>query len=272
MKKKLSAILIILALVLTFSITVFAEGKYVVDDADLLTENQESYLSSKLENISVRQNVDVVAVTAADIGEYDTATYADLFAQSEEYGPDVVLLLLDMQHRMIYISTKGSCISAFTDAGLEYIFDNITDYASAGDYASVIEKYADYTDEFIAQNNTGKPYDYDYLPGQETEEGGALAGFDWGKAALIAIVAGVLIALLITLIMKGSHKSVSMKYEAADYIVPGSMNLTKSLDQFLYVHIDRTPIPKNNDNGRPRGGSSVHMTNGVMHGGGGRGF
>ncbi|MBQ9815264.1 MAG: TPM domain-containing protein [Lachnospiraceae bacterium] len=276
MKKRLTALFIFMALFLAISITAFAESKYVVDDADLLTDNQESFLSSKLEGISNRQGIDVVAVTTEDTELLDTATYADVCAQRDEYGPDVVLLLIDMQSRKLYISTKGKCIAAFTDAGLNFILDEIMDYASASDYTSVIETFADDADEFMAQYNTGRPYDTDFLPGQDTKQANALDGFDWGKAALIAIVIGLLIALIITLVMRSTHKSVSYKTEAHDYMVPGSMVLTNSSDQFLYVHIDRTPIPKSNDSnnrgGFGGGGSSTHFTNGVQHGGMGRGF
>lgn len=273
MKKKISLIIAAIILSLAFAFPALAEGIYVVDDAGLLSENQESFLTSKFEAISSRQGCDVVFMTTDDTGEYDVATYADLFTQREEYGEDVVLLMLDMQHRKMYISTKGACIGMFTDAGLEYIFDNIQDYATARDYSGMAEKFAGLADEFIAQAKTGKPYDTGYMPGDvqpgpEPSEGGKLADFEWVKAIIIAIVIGLIIALIITLVKRSAHKSVARKYEAADYVVPGSMVLTRCDDQFLYVHVDRTPIPKNNNNG----GSSTHTTNGHMHGGGGRSF
>jgi uncharacterized membrane-anchored protein YhcB (DUF1043 family) len=63
---------------------------------------------------------------------------------------------------------------------------------------------------------------------------------------LIALVIGVLIALLIVSLMKGQLKSVHMEKEAAEYIRKNSFHLTKSQDHFLYKRLDKTPRQKEN--------------------------
>ena len=51
-------------------------------------------------------------------------------------------------------------------------------------------------------------------------------------------------------------KSVRQKNDAADYVRPGSMQLTHSRDLFLYSHVSRTAKPKNTSSGGGGGGGS----------------
>ena len=65
-----------------------------------------------------------------------------------------------------------------------------------------------------------------------------------GKAILIALGVGLLVALIVTLIMKGQLKSVRFQRAASSYIRSGSFHLTQSYDLFLYRNVTRTPKPK----------------------------
>lgn len=79
--KKLTSILFVLSLIAFSHIPVSAAGNLprLVDRADLLSDNEESALLEKLDEISERQKVDVV-VAAADSLEGKTAIqYADDF-------------------------------------------------------------------------------------------------------------------------------------------------------------------------------------------------
>ena len=86
------------------------------------------------------------------------------------------------------------------------------------------------------------------------------APFEWGKAILISLVIGFVIAIIVVLVMKGKLKSVRMKDNATDYTVPGSMNITDGHELYLYSTVVATPKPRN-DSSSGSGGSS--------HGGGG---
>lgn len=63
-----------------------------------------------------------------------------------------------------YISTCGYGITAFTDAGIEYIGEQIVPYLSDKDFAGAFEAYITLCDEFITQARTGKPYDIGSFP------------------------------------------------------------------------------------------------------------
>ena len=77
---------------------------------------------------------------------------------------------------------------------------------------------------------------------------------------------GLIVALIATAIMRSKLKSVRHKYQAVDYVRPGSMNVTVAREIFLYHHVSRTPRPKDSDSG------THFSSSGRSHGGGGGKF
>ena len=65
----------------------------LVDEADLLTDSEEAALSAKLDEISLRQALDVVIVTVDSTDDRSATEYADDYFDYSEYGEDGVLLL-----------------------------------------------------------------------------------------------------------------------------------------------------------------------------------
>ena len=97
------------------------EKTRVVDMADLLSDSEESSLLFKLDEISERQQFDVVVVTVGSLDGKTPTAYADDFYDYNGYGfgaeYDGVLLLVSMEERDWRISTCGYGITALTDAG-----------------------------------------------------------------------------------------------------------------------------------------------------------
>lgn len=267
MKKKIFTLIFTFLLCITAAIPAFAAGYMprLVDNADLLTDSEESTLLSKLDEISERQQMDIVVVTVYSLDGKSPQDYADDFYDYNGYGfgaeKDGVLLLVSMEDRDWYITTTGFGITAITDAGLEYISDKFLSYLSDGDYADAFETYAQLCDEFITQAKTGNPYDVGNMP-QEP--------FNFAFNIFVAFVIGLVAAIVITNIMKGKLKTVHFMSSAGNYVKAGSMNVTDSRDMFLYTHIDRREKPKESSSG---GGSSTHTSSsGTTHGGGGGKF
>jgi len=265
MKKRILSFIFVFVLCLCFAMPAFAAGNagYVVDGADLLTESEEMELSAKLEEISQRQKMDIVVVTTDGLDGKSPMEYADDYFDYNGYGHgenrDGVLLLVSMEDRDWWISTRGYGITAFTDAGIDYISEKFLPDLSDGDYAEAFNIYADWCDKFINEARTNKPYDKDNLPH-------APLSLVWVP---ISIALGFAIALISVGIMKGSLKTVHRQSEADSYIKSGSMNITESRDLFLYSRLDRTPRPKDNDSS----GSTTHTSSsGATHGGGGGKF
>ena len=58
-----------------------------------------------------------------------------------------------------YISTHGYGITVFTDAGIQYIGEQIKENLSGGDFSGAFDKFVGLCDDFITKARTGDPYD-----------------------------------------------------------------------------------------------------------------
>lgn len=237
----------------------------LVDDADLLDTSEEEELEAELDEISERQEFDVVVVTVNSLEGKTPQDYADDFYDYNGYGygsdHDGVLLLVSMEDRDWYISTTGYGITAITDAGRDYIADQFVSSLSDGYYLEAFETYAYLCDEFVTQADTGEPYDSGNMPKGE---------FAWVIYLGIAIPVGLLLALIIVECMRKQLKSVRVQNSAANYAKKGSMVIDGKYSHFLYA---QTTCRKKPEPSTSSSGSSTHVSSsGTTHGGGGGKF
>ncbi|MBO5130378.1 MAG: TPM domain-containing protein [Oscillospiraceae bacterium] len=256
MIKKCTSILMLLLLCLTMALPVFAAktGSRLVDNADYLTDAEEAVLRNQLDEISARQEMDVVVVTIPALYGEDITAFADDYYDENSYREDGILLLISDFDRQWAISTAGAAIPAFTDAGQEYLVSQFIDSLSDGQYSAAFETYAELCDEFLSQAKSGTPYDRGALPKEP---------FHAISSLLISFGIGLLAALITTGVMKGKLKTVHAQAAAAQYVQPGSLNITEARDMFLFrqVHRQKRETQKS-------GGSSTHMSSsGRSHGG-----
>lgn len=237
----------------------------LVDMADLLSDSEESDLLNMLNEISERQQLDIVIVTTDSLEGYTAEQYADDFYDYNGYGfgnsADGILFLISMEERDWSISTTGYGITAFTDAGQAYIIEVILSDLSDGYYASAFTRFANLCDDYITQARTGNPYDIDNMPKEP---------FEFGVSLAVSFIAAFVIALIATGIMRSRLKSVRSQSKADDYIRSGSMQLTRKNDLFLYRHVSRREKPKESSSGSSgsSGGSTTHRSSsGTTHGG-----
>lgn len=279
MKKRIGAFIFTLLLSITMAASLaFADTSdkkipdtrqkpRLVDDAKLLDDAQRASITSKLDEISERQKMDVAIVTVNSLEGKSVQDYADDFYDYNGYGfgkdKDGMLLLIDMDTRKWHITTTGGAIKAITDAGIDYISEKFLPYLSEGNYESAFEAYANTSDKLINQAKEGKPYD---VGDELDEEQKPLTS----KAIWIALGLGFLIAKLICGRYKAQLKTVRENESAGDYVKHGSMNITEQKDTFVYRNVERVAKPKDDDVG---GGSSTHESDsGTTHGGDGGSF
>lgn len=267
-KKRIGIILFALCLCLSASFPVSAAGDLprLVDDADLLGDNAENEIRELLDEISERQQVDVVIVTVDSLGGKTPEAFADDFYDYNGYGfganADGILLMISMEERDWHITTTGFGITAFTDAGIDYISDAFLSDLSDGYYVDAFTTYANLCDKFITQAKTGEPYDIYNMP---------RVPFHPGEALFLSIVIGFILAVIAVIVMAFRLRSVGKSSSADDYVKKGSMKITHSSDYFLYKHTDTRLRPKESSSGG--GGSSTHTSSsGTTHGGGGGKF
>ena len=238
----------------------------VVDDANLLSVEEKTTLENTLDNLREKHAFDIVVVTANTLQGKSPMAYADDFFDYQGYGVgtnrDGILLLVSMEDRDWWISTSGYGITAFTDAGMDYMKDEFLPYLSDGDYSGAFQSFAELCDEFLTEAREGKPFDRGHMPYRP------LGIMSIG----ISFLAGLVIAFIIAGTMRGKLKTVHNKTAATDYLKSGSFRLHDSRDIFLYSNIRRVARPKQNSSGGG-GGSRTHTSSsGRSHGGSGGKF
>lgn len=248
----------------------FADLYYRMNDsAEVLTEDEDNELEASLEELSVRQSFDVVIATIESLEsvDYDSMeAYADdLYDYCQfGYGPDMdgVLLLVSVGDRKWHISTCGYGITAFTDAGIQYLGEQMKPFMADGDYAAAFRTFVQWSDTYIDAARAGRPYDVKTLPRDPLSP----------MYLVLAVGIGLVLAWVIVGVMKSQLRSVAFQENAASYVREGSMKLTNQRDLFLYRDVHRTERPKESSSS-DSGGSSTHTSSsGTTHGGGGGSF
>lgn len=294
MKKRLISVILCVILSAALCVSAFAaefdlfaaHPARVVDDADLLTEYEEEQLTAKLDEISERQQFDVVVVTADYLGGKSPMEYADDYFDYNGYGfqtagditsGDGALLLLSMEDRDWWISTKGQGIEAFSDNDIQYIGDVMLGDLSNGNYYGAFCTYADLCDKAVESAKNGYSggfsgydgYSYDdYGYGTKTSSNDAASLL---KRAALSLIIGFVIALIVTGKMKNKLTSVHFQSDAAEYTKKGSMKITNASEMFLYSTVSKVKKPE--PESRSGGSHSSHTSSsGSSHGGGGGKF
>lgn len=241
----------------------------LVDDAQLLTDSEKQELETKLDDISERQECDVVVVTVNSLDGKSAQDYADDFFDYNGYGygndDSGVLFLIGMDDRKWAITTYGYGITAFTDYGLEYMEDEFLPYLKDGEYREAFAKYASLCDDLLTQARDGHPYDVD----SSDEKPGVFTAVFWG---VIDLLIGFVVAFIIALVKKSKLKSVKSQVAANAYKKPGSMNITRNEDRYINSIVTHRVIHRDDDD-NGTGGSTTHVSSsGRSHGGSSGGF
>ena len=248
----------------------FADLYYRVNDsAEVLTEDEDGELEASLEELSVRQSFDVIIATIDSLeseGYTSMEEYADDLYDYCQFGygenRDGVLLVVSIGDRKWHISTCGYGITAFTDAGIQYLGEQMTPDMADGDYAAAFRTFVQWSDAYIDAARSGHPYDVKNLPREPLSL----------MYLFLALGIGLVLAWVVVSVMKSQLRSVAFQENAASYVREGSMNLTNSRELFLYRDVQRTEHVEAKDSDSS-GGSSTHTSSsGTTHGGGGGSF
>ena len=282
MKKRLAVIFFALMLAVATAFLAFADDRLprLVDTAGLLSDSEKTYLLEKLDEISERQEVDIVVVTTESLEEKSAMEYADDFYDYNGYGfgseKDGILFLISTEEREWHISTTGYGITAITDTRLRSMSNEFIYDLSEGNYASAFTTFAEQCDSFITQarnsekynvNNNVKKSDNNATPRTPVKE-----PFLFSRNFMISLGIGFVLSLIVTGIMRSQLKTVHSQSKADDYIKKGSMNLTRRNDLFLYSHVDKRKKPEEPPKNSSDFSTTHTSSSGTTHGGGGGKF
>lgn len=275
MKRKILLIFFIILTFFSLSQTVLAvpsvnPSEKVYDFADLFTDEEENTLFNYINDFIESYQMDMAIITTNENDKSTAEIYADDFYDYNGFGIgdtyDGLLFLIDMDTRTMHISTTGEAILIYDDNRIDSMLDTAYSYISNQNYYktaySFINVAGTYAKAGIPASNTDYEIDSngDYVRKKEP--------FPFLFFSVISFaISGIFIA-----IARSKHNVVKKATEAKNYLIRGSMAITKSLDRFVNSHTSTIYIPKTSSSGGG-GGSSTHRgSSGRSHGGGSRRF
>jgi uncharacterized protein len=229
-------------------------GTHVVDETGTtLSSSEISDLTKKMDKVSSDHNIDAVIVVTDSLNGKYPIDAADDYYDYNGYQENGILFYISMKERQYAVSTKGICIKAFTDAGLEYITDDMAENLKENEYYKALKKFADYAEDYMKAYEKGKPYDSGNLPKKP---------FKAVRDGIISILAGLGIGFGRVSILKAQTKTVKEARNAAGYLtnaeVTGGYEV---LTRREHRHIERSTSSGG-------GGSTTHTSSsGATHGG-----
>ena len=242
----------------------------LVDKANLIDEADEKRLLERLDSLSEQYQFDFVAATVKTTGGKEIVEFSDDYFDYNGFGygkdDSGVALIISMNPRIVYISGCGEGTKYFDYGDAQKIIDVFYGDLKAGNYAAVVDTFIDEAQRSVEFGRNGVPFSYrlqTLLP-------------NWMVTLLAPVVIGIALAFATVSFMTKGLKSVRKKESAADYVVPGSMRLTRNEDVFLYSNVSKSAkVQDNSDSssGSSYGSSGTHTSSsGNSHSGGGRSF
>ena len=253
MKKNFQFVLILL-IVLFHVAPSFANQLHFIDDANYLSRIEGERLNQKLEEISAKNDVDVVILTVSNLEKQTASDYADTYYEEKNFKKDGILLLISRGSRDFAISTSGFGIKAFTDKGLNILMEPVLKALKQDKYDEAFQLFAKGADEFLSS----------------AKEGNILYSRAENKASstniliqlVISLGIGLMGAYLITREEKKALTTVSSQVGAMSYLLNESVAIPVQNELFLYHLVQKTPKVKTDNE------SSTHRSaSGTFHGG-----
>ncbi len=245
MKKRIIALVFALSMLCSLFITAGAVSVSIVDDAELLTPEQEATLSDRIDSIRAEYDFDITFITTDDTMGQTLKTYLDNHAALDTTR-DGIVFGQDITAREYHTTGRHYGATVMSDAALERIDEVVAPYLSDGDYYKAYDRYLDELVDFLDAAATGVPY-----------EGAPLGVTDILIAVVVGLVGGAIVAFVVTGSMVSKMNTARKKKEAASYVRQGSFYLAQSHDRFMYENTTRTAKSqeKDDDDNDSRGGS-----------------
>ena len=249
----------------------------VFDYADLLTEEEEQALNELcLEKEDVLET-ELYILTTNDTEGKETVNYTDDFGDNHAFGYDreygnYMILCIDMQNRIVWLSTSGKAEIYFTEARIDALLDDLYADLKAGNYYETCYSYIQSGEKYLSEEPvvndiTTDPDRYKDTIYKYDEESSPYYMTWYFRLAVSAAVGAIVVAV--------------MSYRAKAHMTVNEMTYSRNGAQ-VYEHSDsfirRTTssrrIETNHSSGGGGGGGGGHHTSsgGHSHGGGGRSF
>lgn len=282
MKRFRYVFVLFLAFAMLFPVaSVNAQTSYVYDEADLLTEIEETELQNLAQSMQEQWNMNFLVVTTSDAEGKSAREYADDFYDvcfPEDDQEDGVCYLIDMDHREIYLSTCGIAIRYLTDQRIERVLDAAYEKIAEGDYYGTFTAFFEETEKYLSMGIPQDQYNYDTETGERDYYKDSYEDYErpkelTGGEFLFALIAALAAAGITVGVIVGKYQ---LRFEDFHYdaYTDSRVELTMRSDRLTNTFVTHRKIPRNDGNSGGGGSrSSVHTSSsGRSHGGGGRSF
>ncbi|MFR5601865.1 MAG: TPM domain-containing protein [Lachnospiraceae bacterium] len=253
------------------------------DEAGLFTEEETRQLEDSVTQLREEIHMDVAVVTADQLDGKTSMEYADDFYDEHGFGVgkdgDGVLLLMDMYHRELTISTTGVMVRILTDERIDEILDAAIGGMADEDYKQAADVFLQMVGQYYQEGIQSDQYIYD----SETGRISVYRSIRWHEALVAVIVAAAAAAATCVSVqreylMKRTRSQAANfnKAYTADCRFLYQTQDDRLINQFVTQHV----IARNNSSGggsrsggSGSGRSTVHRSSsGRSHGGGSRKF
>lgn len=255
--------------------TIYANSSYsygIFDIADLLSDSEESKLTSQAKSTAKSIGMNVAVVVIDDLVGKTEITYANDF-YDDEFGPDTdgVLLLVNLDSGIDRISTSGKALNYYSDSTLELMYDEMQDAMSNYDIYNEARIFMEQCVKYYNAGIPDKHYVYDEITGEiisENDEG-------YNSTVILAGLFYGFVAAIICVVVVIRRYKFHAKTSATNYVCKDKTNFTLKTDNFIREYTTKTKIESNSSSGggsgRSGGSSSHRSSSGGRHGGASRG-
>lgn len=241
----------------------------VVDDADIFTDEQETYLNERINEVIDKYDIGYVLFTDDDNHGLSPEEYSSDFLHfggygvGDGYGAVVFYLCFDPSDRCWRTTSINSYESIF-NSKVTYVIDELVDSdIRAGRYYEAFLTHIDFVEELFANsgvlpdkysNYTSKSYDFENLP----------------VCIIVAVVLGLIVGLMHLASCRRAMRVV-VPVDAHEYLKKGSFTLRNKKTFYLYSTVTKTEKQKSSGSS---GGSSHSSgsSSGGSYSSGGRSF
>ncbi len=258
--KKIVIVFLAIFFVLTFC-GFDSEQQKVYDDANLLSDSQESTLQSEAVAVAEQLKLDVIIHTTDDTDGKETYKYAEDYYNNNDFGytgNEGVIFVIDMENRNIYIyyseDAKGVLSDTQTDAMVKEVFS----YVKNGDYYEACKEFLDvlpeYADGSFKSDNVKTPSGYEHYDDSDfvTDDTGTIMS-NFGQYWFIYLVIAMAVSTIIVGAMAKQQKT-GMVASGNTYL-KNDINIRNQSDRFTHTTVVTRVIEQNHDNGGGHTGS-----------------
>lgn len=268
MKKLISGLFAVVLAVLLV-LPAFAYESLIDDSANLFSQAEIDIINAQAEQYSGETGLSLAVLTTDDTQGRTTEDYVedyyDDLADNHGWSENGMVLIIDMDNRIILASAVGDTWDFYSDSEISYITDCGYNEVSNGAYAdAVTEMIGAALETYSSDDNYyGGGYYYnddnyydDYGSDNSYHDSSSVSFFD----ILVYIVIGLAVAALSVFIVKSKYKNLGKgdEFDADDM----QLTLTGSTDNVISRNVATTKIPRNNNNGSSGGRVSVHRSSG----------